>query len=131
MSPPSPSFSTVHGAWAFLFLVTAYVQLNDPDPGVWVSLYLILALFHCIKSVLNPPSFSSNNVVLAFSALPAILLLHSIHLLLQTPSNYELMREIGGLFLALLSLQGPHPLFLGIFCFSFALYMGVVGTCTT
>ena len=122
------SSSTIHSAWTVLFIVTAYVQLNDPDPGVWVTFYLLMALWHGLKTL--SPSFSSNKVVL-FSFLPVMLLLHSIYLLIQTPSNYELMREIGGLFLALLSLQGPHPIVLGFFCVSFALYMGVIGTCTT
>src|SRR5690554_7675516 len=35
--------SIFFGIWSLLFVVGALVQINDPDPLVWVSIYLIAA----------------------------------------------------------------------------------------
>src|SRR5690606_3962823 len=37
--------SIFFGIWSLLFVVAALVQLNDPDPWVWVSIYLVAAFF--------------------------------------------------------------------------------------
>ena len=34
---------------ALVFLLFAYVQLNDPDPFIWVAIYLITALFFVVS----------------------------------------------------------------------------------
>lgn len=31
--------------WSLLFLIFAIVQLNDPDPEVWASVYVVAAIF--------------------------------------------------------------------------------------
>jgi glucan phosphoethanolaminetransferase (alkaline phosphatase superfamily) len=31
--------------WSLLFLLFAFVQLNDPDPEVWASIYVVAAIF--------------------------------------------------------------------------------------
>ena len=31
--------------WIVVFLLFAYWQINDPDPEIWVSIYVIAALF--------------------------------------------------------------------------------------
>ncbi len=36
--------SIFFGIWSLLFIISAYVQLNDVDPWVWVSIYLIAAI---------------------------------------------------------------------------------------
>lgn len=35
--------SIFFGIWSLLFVVGALVQINDPDPWIWVSIYLIAA----------------------------------------------------------------------------------------
>ncbi|SRR5690606_4609762 len=36
--------SIFFGIWSLLFIVGALVQINDPDPWIWVSIYLVAAL---------------------------------------------------------------------------------------
>ncbi|MCH6234747.1 transmembrane 220 family protein [Cognataquiflexum rubidum] len=31
--------------WSVVFLLFAYWQVNDPDPQIWVSLYILAAIF--------------------------------------------------------------------------------------
>ncbi len=31
--------------WSLIFLLFAYFQLNDPDPEVWASIYVVAAIF--------------------------------------------------------------------------------------
>jgi uncharacterized membrane protein len=31
--------------WSALFLLFAYWQVNDPDPEIWVSIYIVAAIF--------------------------------------------------------------------------------------
>ena len=31
--------------WSALFLLFAYWQVNDPDPEIWVSVYIVAAIF--------------------------------------------------------------------------------------
>ncbi|MFC4874124.1 transmembrane 220 family protein [Negadavirga shengliensis] len=37
------SWKVFFGVWALLFLLFAYLQLNDPDPEWWVPAYLLAA----------------------------------------------------------------------------------------
>lgn len=41
------AFKAFNGTMVVLFVLAAFVQLNDPDPLVWISLYLLAAVF-CI-----------------------------------------------------------------------------------
>ncbi|RZS96446.1 transmembrane 220 family protein [Cecembia calidifontis] len=34
--------------WFFAFLLFAYWQLNDPDPEIWIPVYLVAALFSAL-----------------------------------------------------------------------------------
>ena len=36
--------SIFFGIWALLFVVGALVQINDPDPWVWVGIYLVASV---------------------------------------------------------------------------------------
>ena len=42
--------STLNTTLALTFLLFALVQLNDPDPAIWVSIYLLTAAF-CAVSI--------------------------------------------------------------------------------
>lgn len=37
------AINLIHALFALLLLVFAYLQLNDPDPWVWISFYLMCA----------------------------------------------------------------------------------------
>lgn len=39
------------GAYALLFAIFAYLQLNDPDPALWVTIYGIVALASLLRVV--------------------------------------------------------------------------------
>ena len=41
-----------NGLWGLLLLAGAAVQLNDPDPAVWIAAYVIAALF-CAASIVS------------------------------------------------------------------------------
>lgn len=41
---PSRSWRGADGLFAMLFTYSAYVNLNDPDPWLWVSLYALAAV---------------------------------------------------------------------------------------
>lgn len=36
--------SIFFGIWTLLFIVSAILQFNDPDPLIWVSIYLVAAI---------------------------------------------------------------------------------------
>lgn len=38
------------GIWAVLFALFAYWQFNDPDPEIWVSIYVVAVIF-CLLGV--------------------------------------------------------------------------------
>ena len=42
---------------ALLFVLAASVQLNDPDPLVWISLYLLAAMFCVAHAFQKLPSY--------------------------------------------------------------------------
>ncbi|KEO71878.1 transmembrane 220 family protein [Anditalea andensis] len=45
------SFARVFfGAWSLLFIVFAYLQFNDPDPEVWVSIYGLAAVLSALAA---------------------------------------------------------------------------------
>ncbi|WP_026955615.1 transmembrane 220 family protein [Algoriphagus vanfongensis] len=39
-----------YGIWAVLFALFAFWQFNDPDPEVWVSIYVVAIIF-CLLAV--------------------------------------------------------------------------------
>ena len=61
-----------------LFVLAASVQLNDPDPVVWISLYLLAAMFgvaHAMKRLPRnwPMAFALVAVAWAVTLAPAFL----------------------------------------------------------
>lgn len=36
------------GFWFFVFLLFAYWQFNDPDPEIWVTVYIVAAIFSAL-----------------------------------------------------------------------------------
>lgn len=47
--------SIFFGLWSLLFLISAYLQLNDEDPWVWVSIYLVAAVLSALAAIKNYP----------------------------------------------------------------------------
>ena len=41
--------SIFFGIWSLLFIVSALLQLNDIDPWLWVSIYLIAAAMSALR----------------------------------------------------------------------------------
>jgi len=39
------------GFWTLMFIVFAYLQLNDPDPEVWVTIYGVAAVLSALVAV--------------------------------------------------------------------------------
>lgn len=39
------------GIWTFIFIVFAILQLNDPDPEVWVSIYGLAAIMSALAAL--------------------------------------------------------------------------------
>lgn len=39
------------GIWCLLFVFSAYLQLNDPDPVAWVTIYLVAAIFSAMAAM--------------------------------------------------------------------------------
>ena len=52
--------------FAALFILGAIVQLNDPDPFAWLTIYVVAAVM-CIRSVFTPKSFLPPLIVGIFS----------------------------------------------------------------
>ena len=52
---------------ALLFVLAASVQLNDPDPLVWISLYLSAAVFSVAHAFQKLPSYWAAAFALAAS----------------------------------------------------------------
>jgi len=48
----------------FIFLLFAYVQLNDPDPYVWVVVYGIIAILFALSNFVNMPKIIIQSVIL-------------------------------------------------------------------
>ncbi|XP_067860426.1 transmembrane protein 220 isoform X2 [Heptranchias perlo] len=58
ISPPAPlyfmSWRACNFCMSFFFALAAYVQINDPDAGIWIVAYLIPAALSFLVG-LNPP----------------------------------------------------------------------------
>lgn len=52
-----------------LFLWAAYVQLNDPDAGIWIGIYLVAALGSLFYGLNRLPKAVSLLLALAFGGL--------------------------------------------------------------
>ena len=90
-SSPGVASRSVHSLWAASFAVAVLLQLNDPDPALWCAAYGCAALFHllcALRCSLAPPAA-------CFAALPAALLLLSLHSLRGTPLRQLLARARG------------------------------------
>ncbi len=57
-----------------IFLMFAYVQLNDPDPVIWFSMYLMVAVFFGFSNFLRVPK------VLLYAAISGLLVFSLFHL---------------------------------------------------
>ncbi|PSL04846.1 transmembrane 220 family protein [Cecembia rubra] len=51
--------------WFFAFLLFAYWQLNDPDPEIWVPVYLTAALFSALAVKGKHPLIPLSIVIIA------------------------------------------------------------------
>lgn len=47
--------SIFFGIWSILFTISAYLQINDPDPFIWVSIYLIAAVMSALAAMHRYP----------------------------------------------------------------------------
>lgn len=72
-------FKTLGSLFTILFLWSAYLQLNDPDPALWIILYLIAA----IASLL----FAFNKLNFLIAAL--LVLGYFIGAILNWPESFE------------------------------------------
>ena len=128
-SSPGVASRSVHSLWAASFAVAVLLQLNDPDPALWCAAYGCAALFHllcALRSSLAPPAA-------CFAALPAALLLLSLHglratplrQLLASPLRFEPAREALGMAIALVSIYAPGRVaVLGLFTLATAAWVG-------
>ena len=68
----STGLTILNAALALTFLLFALVQLNDPDPAIWFSIYLLTAVF-CAVSIFRmiPPVllFGFGLVVLFYASM--------------------------------------------------------------
>lgn len=51
--------------WVLAFLLFAYWQLNDPDPEIWVPIYLVAAFFSAIAIKGKHPLIPLSIVIIA------------------------------------------------------------------
>ncbi|WP_028982350.1 transmembrane 220 family protein [Sporocytophaga myxococcoides] len=94
--------------WGFLFIGFAIVQLNDPDPLVWISIYSFAALICFYSGIKRIHSF----ILLLFTSLFAsgcIYLWPSIYegivMPMEHSSNIELARESLGLLICAIAMM--------------------------
>jgi hypothetical protein len=89
-----------------LFLLSAAVQLNDPDPLVWIALYLSAAVFsvaHAIRKLPSswPMAFALIAFLWALTLVPAffgqVSLVDVFRLVEMKTEEVEVAREFGGL----------------------------------
>jgi hypothetical protein len=121
----------LHESWAVLFLGAAYLQLNDPDPLLWILAYTSAACYHlCATQCLLPKPLAAS----LFSALPLALLAYTLAMLalhappladlLTRPLAFELVREALGMTVALASFSPSlSTLLLPLFALSFGCWM--------
>ena len=137
MAPPpaSHSFDRAPSAlWSALFFFCAILQLNDPDPLIWVAAHGICALCHALRAAGAPPSPA---LVALARALPALLLLVSLReclllkpLALASPLASEGFREALGMAIALVSFSDAAVAVLPVFALALAVWVAGGHSCT-
>ncbi|XP_074648051.1 transmembrane protein 220-like isoform X2 [Tubulanus polymorphus] len=96
---------------SIFFVLAAYVQINDPDPYIWIPVYLIPALF--TLSITITPKITDNKVWkvaiiihIAISIAGAMYLLavviEMLSLNLSNPLQHEEGRELSGLVIVII-----------------------------
>lgn len=78
--------AAVHAVMAAMFLLSAYVNLNDPDPELWISLYLTaaaIAFSHFAKCARFISHAAPNAVTNTLTAVCAIAAAHYAHVLVK------------------------------------------------
>lgn len=55
----------INWALCIVFLLFAYLQLNDPDPLVWVLVYAVVAVFFAVSNFIRIPGLVFYSVILA------------------------------------------------------------------
>jgi hypothetical protein len=98
---------TISSLWGFLFIGFAIVQLNDPDPFIWISIYSVAALI-CFYSGIKRISML---VLLLFTSLfisggvylwPPVY--EGITMPMEYSANIELAREAMGLWICAIAM---------------------------
>ena len=109
--PGAGAGSATHALWCVLHFVAAAIQLNDPDPVLWVMAYGSVAVFHAMSALLRPAALPPQAL---FLALPALLCALSLYALrgatpqqLLYPLRLEPAREALGMAVCLLSISLP------------------------
>ncbi len=83
----------VSATLAFMFLVFAFLQLNDPDPIIWIAIYLAMVAV-CVLSIFNR-YYKIAMVVLAAGYITyAIILFPGVQEWLQTDDKSLLFDDI-------------------------------------
>ena len=120
--------------WAALFLFTAYLQINDPDPIIWVAAHGLCATVHAARAAGAAPS---RTLVALARVLPALLLLVSLReclllkpLALSNPLASEGFREALGCAIALSSFSPAAVTVLPVFALALAVWVAGGHTCT-
>ncbi|MCS4436095.1 transmembrane 220 family protein [Aquiflexum gelatinilyticum] len=57
--------------WSIVFLLFAYWQVNDPDPQIWVSVYLLAAIF-CGLAVMGKHPLIPLGIIIVASIIGAV-----------------------------------------------------------
>jgi len=68
---------------AIMFLGFAFLQLNDPDPALWIVIYGVMAVF-CIAAMFE---------VYSRKAILAVIIIYGIYSLFYIPGVMEWMRQ--------------------------------------
>jgi hypothetical protein len=98
----SSLFKGWFGLWAACFTFFAYLQLNDPDPIIWTSWYLLTAAFSVAQITIPFPKwiiaiFILINLTWAYIQWPPQF--EGFEQTIPHNMNIELIRETGGLIL--------------------------------
>lgn len=111
-------FRFLHFIAAIFFLLAAFVQKNDPDPALWIPLYLLPGICSILISV-NPDvcrktAFKRVDFIYVFIA--TIIISNTLHRnYYPTENNFlwwilndEAGREFGGLFIVIVWILSMH-----------------------
>jgi hypothetical protein len=75
MRKSNPILRTVNVIFFVLFLISAALQYNDPDPYIWIPIYLYAAVlcFYAFRSRYFPKAYIAGIIVYAILAVPRFL----------------------------------------------------------